>query len=255
MALLELSDNVFAEQDSSKLSLYYDLYRYRGILKVNCIEYFRNVVTHDAFLDKLERLVFKSGYYYNKHKRNGDFTIRDVINTESPESYDIIEAIVNWRQKLSGVTKNIKIVTSHSHFTIYFNDFDTIKPLNDSINNLGKTIHYRFTKIIPNFKRGVVYHKQPKNKFRLYLKIKRIVGQERLNFINFLKLNDFHLSRSLNEAILHKSRNTFFNRSTYPESLLVTTSHHIDYDEESLATLFAISYPDLIGKICTIEKY
>lgn len=254
MASLELSDNIFAEKDSAKRSLYYDLYRYRGVLKVNCIEYFRNIVTHAAFLNKLERLIFKSGYYYNK-KNNGDITIREVIIEESPISYDIIESIVNWRQKLSGIPKDIKIVISHAHFTVYFNDFNLIKSLNDSINNLGKTINYSFAEIIPNFKKGVIYHKQPKNKFRLYLKIKRLTGQERLDFIKFIKQNDFHLSRSLQQSILHKSRNTFFNRGAYPESLLVTTSHHVDYDEESLTTLFAISYPDLIGKICTIEKY
>lgn len=255
MASLELSDNVIADKDSSKVSLYYDLYRYRGTLKVNCIEYFRNIVTHTAFLNKLERLIFKSGYYYSK-KNNGDVTIREVIKTESPESYDIIESIVNWRQKLSGLPKDIKIVISHAHFNIYFNDFNIIKPLNDSINNLGKTINYSYTEVIPNFKRGVIYHKQPKNKFRLYLKMKRLTGQDRLDFIKFIKQYDYQLSRSLQQSILFKSsRNTFFSRGLYPETLLITSSHHLDYDEESLLTLFAISYPELVGKVCTIEKY
>lgn len=253
MASLELSDNVIAQQDSSKVSLYYDLYRYRGTLKVNCVEYFRNIVTHAAFLNRLEKLVFTSGYYYSKNNR--DIKIKEVIKEESPISYDIIESIVNWRQKLSGLPKDIKIVISHSHFNIYFNDYNVVKPLNDSINNLGKTINYSFAEIIPDFKKGVIYRKHPKNKFRIYFKMKRLTGQDRLDFIKFIKQYDFELSRSLHHSILYKSRNTFFSRGWYPETLLLTTSHYIDYDEESLLTLFAISYPDLISKIYTIEKY
>lgn len=245
MESLELCKGVLAEWDKTKLSYYYDNFKYRAVLYLQYIEHFRNAKTSNDFLKSLGKKVY---FGYTSYRSSN--LVRDAIDKECPENYSLIEQFVSWREHKTVESKDVKIRINFSYLTLYFNDFQNIKDLHDAFTNLGKSFKYNYSNAIPNFKKGVIYHKEPKNKFRLFLKPTRLYDSDKEDFIKFLNSYKFNLSQSLKNSILFRYR-TLSNRN----HLNIQSNHYLDYDDESLLTILAMMYPNLIRKICTIEKY
>lgn len=246
MASLELCENVFAEHDKTRLFTYYDKFKYRGVLKVKYIEYFRNAKHSNDFFNCLNKRIY---FGYSRIPKF-DKTVRESIENECPSNYDIIQKFISWKENNTDIPKEVKIKINFSYITLYFNDFEKVKELNTAINKLGHYFRYNYSDIIPDFKKGVVYHKEPKYKFRLFFKTSRFYNDEKEKFINFLDRYAFSPSQSLKTSM--NSKPTII---TLRNTLYLHNTHYIDYDDEALLTVIALSYPNVIGKVCTIEKY
>lgn len=246
MESLELCENVFANHDTTRLFNYYDKFKYRGVLKVKYIEYFRNAKHSTDFFNCLDKRIYFGYSRTTKH----DGTVRESIESDSPGSYDIIQKFISWKENNPDISKEVKIKINFSVITLYFNDFDKVKELNKAINELGYYFTYNYSNIIPDFKKGVVYHKEPKHKFRLFFKSAKFHNDEKAKFINFLNSYDFFLSQSLKSSIDSRIKPKVFKNVLY-----LYNTHYVDYDDTALLTVIALSYPSIIGKVCTIEKY
>lgn len=237
----ELHKNFKPILDNTKLQFYYGNFKYRGMVKIPFIHYFRYVKSERDFDKKLEREV------YNLHKNNYQYPFKKIrlkklIEQDKTNSIDTIKKFVSYKEKNSIVGVKFKI--NYNQLTIYFNDYNDVQALTDIFDSGDFKFNYTYAQIIPNFKKGVVYHKDPKYKYRLYFKSSKLYDKDKENFLEFLDTQGFKKSISLNLSIIGFNKNFLF----------LTSTHHVDYNDESMLTVIALTYPNLIGKICTIEK-
>lgn len=230
-----LIKNIPFVEDSNSADLYYGKFEYK-------VEFYFPGINRVRNIKSLRQLEDHLVYTFTRYGSATTKTIKDMI-VDCGGSVEIIHKFIEW--KSSTDTSPAKLVINVDKLTVYFTDFDFI---NNFIACVGAPVRCAYRRIRrPGFERGVIYLVAPKHKWRVFLNSnimdKHVLGE----LDNVVSKYDFFPCRTLSKNI---SMRTSILRYRYYNHF----NQFLDYDDDTLTSIFAIYFPNLIKKICKIEK-
>ena len=236
MALLKSVDNVpgidFYEYRDSE---FYNKYVYRARLKLEGIRFTWFAKTPDELRDRV--------------------TSKKFSQQDLPVITENLEALCNFIDWRNQRKKDKKATVRNEYHTaaVFSNDLTLLQ----EIKNIGQDLAVDFTEVQTAQYAGIKHFVgEPKHKFRIYLKSKRIKDKSTFlqDFNDLLERSEhLHPSPALNmwlkDAINDKHSNYSYWRYAFTSS-----SHFIDYDDESTLSYLALMYDGMLGKKYKLEK-
>lgn len=233
MGLLKSIDNVpgidyYDYRDTD----YYNKYNYRARFKLFGVRYTWYCKTADEFEDRLNG----KGWYSLKAK--------DKI--EVLKNKDALKSFINWRLKFKS-SKDLTVRIEGSSVAIFSNSLSFLKNIEQEIPNVSLD----YTEVQKSAFVGVKHFvREPKHKFRVYLKSKRIEGESIVQLKDSMKrTKGLYPSSALVFWAEEASRNQGHWKFRF-----TSASHFIDYDDESTLSYLALLHGDMLGKRYKLEK-
>jgi hypothetical protein len=233
MALLKSVDDVpgidFYEYRDTD---YYNKYTYRVRIQLPCVRYtWQCKVPEDLDL---------------KLRLKGPGRLRAVDKIAFSDNLPALKEFVTFRNKLKKA-KTGQIRIEYNTAAIFSNDLQLLK----SIEQIDPILSYDYTEVKKSDFVGVKHFtKQPKHKYRIYLKGKRISDDFPSEFKDLLeRMTTLYPSESLIWWLkdAHQSRGHWRYRYANP-------THFIDYDDESTLSYLMLLYGEIFGKRYKLEK-
>ena len=215
---------------------YYNKYEYRARFNLVGVRYTWYIKDNiQELVDRLEAPA--TAYHRLSYERE-----------EVRENLTVLASFLKWRNELKK-KKTATIRIEHNTVAIFSND---LQELRDIVNHIPG-IEVDYTQAQKSSFIGVKHFaRQPKYKFRVYMKSKRIEGSFAVDLYETFKKNkQLHPS----PALKHWAKG-----STTPGNQLSwryrysNASHFIDYDDESVLSYLALLYGDMLGKRYKLEK-
>lgn len=224
----------------NRSTLYYGKYNYRARLTVPGLNRTYFAKTFIAYLKLIERL--QKGNHGGRLQQE-----IDAIDLDSIERY------LDWRNTNATGSKKVAMIRVEGNTAgVFSNDLQLLKTL-EAISP-GTTVNY--TEVDQSIPQGVKYYvKEPKHKFRVYLKSKRVDDnwkQSMNRFIDRYKDTDTVIvpSEAFKWWLKPNKQYTGWQWNHH-----YCSSHYfLDFDDESTDTLFAIMFGDMISKRFKLEK-
>ena len=237
MGLLKLAENnpdvdFYEYRDQ----LYYNKYEYRArfeLVGVRYTWYLKEDI--QELIDRLDAPAI--GYNRISYERD-----------QVRENIPILTSFLKWRNEIKK-KKNSTIRIEHNTVAVFSNDLQELKDIVNQIPNL--VVDY--TKVeLSNFIGVKHFMRQPKHKFRVYLKSKRVENAFAVDLDKLFKQNKslypcdslkFWIKGSVIKGNQHSWRYRF-----------TSANYFIDYDDESTLSYLAIMHGDMLGKRYKLEK-
>jgi len=222
-------------------TLYYSKYNYRARLTLPGLNRTYYSKTFAEFLKIVERL--RKSHHGGRVKQE-----IDAINLDSIERY------LDWRNtNTKGTNKAAMIRVEGNTAGVFSNDLQLLKTLEAIAPGIA-TVDY--TEVDQSVPHGTKYYvKEPKHKFRVYLKSKRVDDnwKNSMNrFIDRYKDTDTVIvpSDAFKWWLNPNKKHSGWQWNTH-----YCSSHYfLDFDDESTDTLFALMFGDMISKRFKLEK-
>lgn len=214
----------------------------------------------------------RSNLYYNKFKYRARFYCKGItlawFNYTKDEiderivkyknrflganSKHIIE-FYNWKQ-LAKENKTATVRIEGNIASVFSNDLNLLKTLD----TIGCTVDY--TEVDNTIISGVKHFvRQPKFKYRIYLKSRRVNDDFRTKLQNFIKRYEdtdtvIVPSGSLKSWLKDDSQYVRGSWSYSWNKMWTSSNYFIDYNDESTLTLFSLIFSGIISKSYKLEK-
>lgn len=209
--------------------LYYGKYRYRARLTIAGLAWIHGC---DTMLDYLKRLDSNRRYY--------DKTRIAAIDL------DDIESFINWRNVNVKTTKTCTIRIESNTAGVFSNDLSLLQ----SLRYLSPTVD--ISEVIDIAPTGIkTFAKEPKHKYRVYLKSKRVKDsfkKELSEFISRYKGTKTVIVPSDALAGWLKGGQKYWQQS------YCSSHYYIEYDEDSTNSLLSLMFGDMIKRRFKLEK-
>lgn len=236
MGLLKSIDNVpgidyYEYRDCD----YYSRYEYRARFTLKGIRYTWYTKTAEEFKKRVES---GQGYYGIKKED------KIIVNQNLPTILDFI----TWRN-LRKEDKQAMIRIEGDVVAVFSNDLALL----NTLQNLNASLEIDYTQVQKSAFIGVKsFVNEPKHKYRVYLKSKRVESQFAKDLYEL-----FNRTKELYPSVALKYWTNSF--AINPVSLswrfrYSSASHFIDYDDESTLSYLALMHGDMLGKRYKLEK-
>lgn len=248
MGLFALTEIIL---DKKRINPYFDKYQYKAVFNLPGINYFRDICTIEKFESRLNSKVSRYENRYHGHRTL--HTIKNLVSLEGENHIDKFYEFITWRSN-NKQSSQLKCVIKYSTLEVYTVELEKLLELVDGLAKLGVEHTVYKSYILEKYERGVIYHIEPKHKFRIFLKGTKLNRQDTKKFDDFIKVYKLSLAPSLKNYV-HNVINYDGHRTHFSyQNLIITTTNYIDIDDEQYVTLLSLMYPDLIRKVCKIEK-
>ena len=217
--------------------LYYDKYKYRARISISGIRFTMYTRTIESFV----KMINRTGEYKS---------YSTIPPTQLAEVRTNIDSISTYRNDIRK-NKLGSIRLEGNRVSVFSNELSVLQRLTE----LGN-IEVDYTEVIMGDFTGVKYFvNKPKYNFRVYLKRKRIELATIKDFSNVInKTKDLYPSSSLSAWLLAttvgSARFKYYSWQ-YNHS---STTHFIDFDNESTLSYLALMYGEYLGHRYKLEK-
>ena len=220
--------------------LYYDKYKYRARISISGVRYTMYTKTIQSFA----RLINRTGEYTSYS------TIPPTQLAEVRQNMDLISNYITYRNDIQK-NKLGSIRIEGNRVSVFSNELSVLQRLTE----LGNS-KIDYTEVIMGDFTGVKYFvNKPKYNFRVYLKRKRIEPSTIKDFSKVInKTKDLYPSSSLSAWLLATTAGSArfkFYSWQYNHS---STTHFIDFDNESTLSYLALMYGEYLGHRYKLEK-
>lgn len=238
MALLKSVDNVpgithyeYRDQD------YYNKYLYRARFKLEGIRY----TWWAKDIEDIKKKLHKNSYG----------SIRKADRETVTENLAKLDAYLQWRNTNAPKkpkNKDITIRVEYDNCAVFSNDLQLLHTLDQ----LYTDIKVDYTEVQKSEYSGVKHFvREPKHKYRVYLKSKRIEESFVTDLADLLKrIQGLHPSPALDYWIKGHTQQTL----RYWQYRYASSAHFIDYDDESTLSYLALMHGEMLGKKYKLEK-
>jgi hypothetical protein len=214
---------------------YYNNYEFRMRVSIPCVRY-------TWFCKKPEDLDTKLA---GKAKSYGNIRKEDIQTvTDNLAALKAIVIIQTTRKKHKDLGMRIEGGT----VAIFSNDLSVLQELEQII---GTQYSYNYTQVQTSQYAGVKHFvNEPKHKYRVYLRSKRVEDRFREDFNDTLKRQS-HLNPSSALRIWMSKDSKRYGLWTFRYT---SAAHFIDYDDESTLSYLALMHGEVLGKKYKLEK-
>lgn len=232
MGLLRSVDNVpgihfyeYREYD------YWDKFKYRARCKIPGVRFTYWAKNIDEWKDRVTK---GHGIYHSK--------LSDTEKQLMLNHAQMIEKFIELKNELKK-TKQGTIRIEGDTTAVFSNDLTFLHSLQTWMNNVD------YTEVQKSQFAGIKYFvNEPKYKFRIYLRSKRVESSLSKELKEFFKKQN-----SLNPS---KALNLWVNlmQSHQWKSRFISSSYFIEYNDEATLSYLALMYPDILGRRYKLEK-
>ena len=239
MALLRSVENIpgvnFYEHRDQ---LYYNKYEYRARFYIAGARYTWYI--KDNIQELIDRLNAPA-VGYNYHSRiTSD---RDEIKENIPK----LTKFLHWRNKIKK-KKNSTIRVEHNTVAVFSNDLQELRDITNIIPDIEMDITQAQTS---NFVGVKYFVRKPKHSYRVYLKSRRVEASFALDLHEMFKKNKkLYPCPSLK----HWAKGSVNSNQVSWRYRFSSSTHFIEYDDESTLSYLAILHGDMLGKRYKLEK-
>lgn len=232
MGLLKSVDNVPGiDYYEYRDQLYWNKYAYRARVKLAGARY--TWYTND-----------RAGLEERLNNKYTHFSLNGIERDKVINNMDALTKFIEWRN-LNKKTKKATIRIEHDTVAVFANDLTLLQTLHDIDNKLEIDYTECQTAIFAGIK---FFVQEPKHKYRIYLKSKKIED----TFVEDLKRTlstskNLYPSNALKSWLNSSSNRTWRYRFT-------SASHAIDYNEESTLSYLMLMHGEMFGKRYKLEK-
>ena len=222
--------------DKTRLNLYFDKYKYRFNLTIFDIHWFKSIKTRRQYLERLVRVVND-----NDHNSFSD---------------EFIRSFINWR--ISSDESKFIVRTHCDNVSIYTNDINVIQSLYDiytteELISLKPKFHY--SELVQGYDKSVIYHVNPKYKYRIYLKSRRYTRDEAMDLYHYLTSKNIKIGQGLsNWFYFYQNPTGSYSRLVSAKGYWAFDHHYFDFDDDKLITMIYLKFSNTIRKVCEIHK-
>lgn len=238
MGLLKSVDNVPGiDYYDYREGQYYGKYEYRMRVEIPGVRYMWQCNTPEELDTKLAGSA--------KNWRNVRKADRPTVTANA----DAIKALITLQEERKK-TKDLGLRVENKTVALFSNDLQKLKDLEPII---GTKYTYDYTQIQTATLIGVKqFVKEPKHKFRVYLKSKRISD----NFVPSLKkILDVNDGLTPSNALRIWMKDAMHPRNTSSwRYRFCSSSYFIDYDDDSMLSYLALMHDGMLGKRYKLEK-
>jgi len=209
--------------------LYYGKYRYRARVTMPGLAWIHGC---DTMLDYLKRLDNNRRYYDSSRIAAIDL--------------DDIESFIEWRNVNVKTNKTCTIRVESNTAGVFSNDLTLLQTLR------GMTSNIDVSEIIDIAPTGIkTFVKEPKHKYRVYLKSKRVKDTFKDELSEFI-----HRYKNTKTVIVPSDALRHWLKGHYKSWHINYCSAHyyIEFDEESTNTLLSMMFGDMIKRRFKLEK-
>lgn len=212
---------------------YYNKYDYRVRFKLPSVRYTWWCKTPEDLDRKLNP----------KSKKRNYTSVKKEDVSEVTENINGLKAIIEIRNNRKK-TKDCSLRIERNTVAIFSNDLSALKALESKI---GTNYQYDYTQVQTSEYAGIKHFvDEPKHKYRVYLKSKRVGEGFHKELIDLIKKTP---SLWPSNALDNWLQNSSSWRSQW-----ASASHFIDYDDESTLSYLALMYGEMLGKKYKLEK-
>ena len=220
-----------------------DLIDYRDQLYYNKYSYRARVTVHGL----------RRGYYYEPEEFEAKFNnnklwgrISDTEKATIKDNLPAIKEVLQFRVD-NRKNKQITIRMEGNTMAVFHNDLDMLHKTFDGI--VGATVD--FTQVETNGYVGIkTFVREPKNKFRIYFRSKRVPDGFKDGLRKILSTNkQLKPSGALKSWLKTDPRNQGWWWSNY-----MSSNYFIDYDDESYLSYLHLMHGEFLGKKYKLEK-
>lgn len=226
--------------DKKRLTLYFDQYVYKVSLTILDIQIFRGVRTLEEyhlsckrfFIDEIDP---SQNRFYLVAKRTSYLT-----------------KFAKWR--IASDQSAYMVRYHHNRVDIYFNDLTVIQNMLDIYNEdeiANIHINYQYASRMNGYERGVVYQRNPKHKYRIYIKSRIYTGAERIEILQYLQSKNIKISSAFSNWL------TYDRLSRYGGPMYgnwAFSNYSFDFNDDTLITSICLRFTNFVGKVCEIQK-
>lgn len=250
---MALSDSLELILDKKRVNLYYDKYKYKTVVHIPLIQYFREIDSYSKYEKRLDEYLTLWDGLGSRGQRAAK-SIREIIEVNSANAIAKFAEIVTWRQYFKNI-RDFRFTIKYDTIELYTSELDLVNNLLKRLKQFNVDSKVYYAEKITDYDIGKVYHINPKFKTRIYFKLKRLTDEAE-EFKQFLKTYEFSLSPSLRNALDKKRRLPAIPAIGLNRPLAVLIQEHffVDINDDQLITVLALRYPNFIRKICKIEK-
>lgn len=232
-------------------------------------------------LPGIDQVEYRERYYFNKYIYRANFTMAGIRQTayleefkdlvsrlnngfgsayldsayltslkEAKKNLPTLKKYIKWKKE-HRKNKDITIRQEWDSVSVFSNDLSFLQGLH----KLGSKIAVEFTKVECQSEIGVKYFMQePKHKYRVYLKSRRI-SDEVLNELRRLLIStDLFPSNALRIWLEAEEWSSTTKFNTKFRSSYTSQTHFIEYDNESSLSYLALLYGNLLSNRYKLEK-
>ena len=194
--------------------------------------------------------------YYAKTPDDIKIPVKTIPKVKSDRiigNQDILRKYVVWRNtNITKTNKDIRVRMEHNTVAIFSNNLELLQTLRD----IDPIVSVDITKSEPNQFVGVKsFVRQPKHKFRVYLKSKRVDVTFYASMLELLKnTKGLYPSGAMRDWL--KSGHQSGISRTYQQWRYIYSSsnYYFDYDDESLLSYLGLMHGEMLGKRYKLEK-
>jgi hypothetical protein len=214
--------------------LYFNKFKYRAVLKIQGAAYTYYTPDFDTFVQRMERLRDSVPKYGVRYIKDDWKEYWDEVNL------DQISKFITWRNL---VNKNKCMHRIQGDTVSFFsNDLALLQTL-DSVNT-----DIKFTQaecLNPNM---MYFKKEPKFKFRTYLRGKRMPKDfsDNVRSLSSMYQNVLNFSPALFNALFYQNQ---YNPYRYLHG-----SYYVEYNDDKMLTILAMWFPDMLAKTYSLAK-
>jgi hypothetical protein len=224
--LLESLDLVPPVKNFDGFDLWYGNFKYRVKIIFPSIRRVRYI--ND--LSKLKKYLTREFWIYNVNKDGGDV-------------YDL-ERFIKWKQNKKG---DLKVVIHTTHLIIYYNDRGELSSFFSEFPD-KEIMSNEYREKIPYYTKGIIYRVNPRNRYRIYLRATFMSRNDITKLNEIIQEQEIRITDGFSRRI-----QSFFKG--HHQNFVVWDNNFIDIDDEAIATVLLLNFPNLIRKICEIKHF
>lgn len=231
--------------DSAQLTFYHDKFKYKMSIWIKGIHFFRTTKSIYEYSQRVDDYYINRMYYNDINSIVSDSTLLKPIKN-----------LIVWRSSIIERNLDFKLRFGENKITIYANDFTLFELLLTELkySKDDTIISYNYSEPMMNYEKGIIYQKEPKRKFRIYMKSMSYTTEQREKLYEYLSRYDITMSSSMKKWIIGKSSSQIFAGFQNYNLMYAWDNYFFDFDQESLITLLSLKFDNLIRKVCTIQK-
>lgn len=214
--------------------LYFNKFKYKCKVHLPGVGYTYYTSDIDSFRDRIERWKSQD----EKHHTYWPNSYRTIDYADI--KYDAIEYYIDFRNNMDKDKMTCRIEGRNVSF--FSNDLNLFKPLLV----LDPYMELSESTVLDN---KVFYmSRTPKYKFRTYFKGKRPPEKFLENVLDF---SDRYPSVKVSEGLLRLARNRMHSHNRF---MYMHNSYYVDYDDQSMLTILAMFFDNMLSKTYTLAK-
>jgi hypothetical protein len=226
----------FNVTEETRNKLYFGKYQYKACIKLLGLSYTYYISSIEKYIERIEKFKNERTFAWRIH---GDFNDSEGSYWNSID-FKLIEDFLQFKNAYNNyVTIRIEKDTA----SIFSNNITVLQSLLDLDHKAT------FYKASVYETESLFFKKQPKHKFRVYFKSKRVKSE-------FMEtLLDYH-KRAKNIKISPALISYLSNHNPlYGNYRILHSSYYIDYNDESMLTIFHMLFPGMLGKVYNLKKH